>query len=69
MHQVNKSWSEYQVTRKFRAGTLEWNELYLALDGTDAFPTVQDTVTMCTDRPASYVEFNVTHAGNEKLGM
>ena len=54
---------ESQVTSKKRGVNNEdWDGPYLNLNDVDASPHVQDTVTIYTDRPAGYVEFNVTEA-------
>ena len=66
VHQVSKPWNERDVTRKFTGiGTQEWDTPYLGLTDTDASSIVQDTVRIFTDRPAGYVEFDVTQAMNE----
>ena len=62
VHQVYQWWFEHQITRKYQFYSHEWNELYLALDGTDASSIVQDTVMIFTDRPAGYIEYNVKEA-------
>ena len=62
VHQVKKSWSEYQVTSTYRTSGVRWSQPYLGLDGSDAVSHTQDTVTIFTGRPAGYVEFDVTEA-------
>ena len=61
VHQVKKSWSEYQVTSTDRRSGVRWSQPYLGLSS-DAVPYTQDTVTIFTGRPAGYVEFDVTEA-------
>ena len=66
VHQVIKSWSELQVTRKLTGiGTEQWITPGLGLDDTDASSIVQDTVRIFTDQPPSFVRFDVTQAMNE----
>ena len=62
VHQVME-W-EYQVTRKYRIENVRWNKPYLALDGTDAIFIDQTPVTIFTDRPAGYIEFDVEEVMN-----
>ena len=62
VHQVSKSWKELEVTSQFSESGTPWSMPYLALTGEDASPIFQDTVTIFTDRPAGFVEFDVTQA-------
>ena len=62
VHQVKKEWSETQATQKYRLSGIAWSKPYLAIDGTDACPYVQDRVGIFTARPSGYVEFDATVA-------
>ena len=62
VHRVNQDWLENQATSVQRLTSNNWNQPYLALDGTDADQNAQDTVTWFTGQPSGYMEFDVTGA-------
>ena len=62
VHQVKKDWVEDEATSVLRRTGLAWSRQYLALDGSDADERPLDAVTIYTDRPEGYVEFDVTGA-------
>ena len=62
VHQVKKDWVEEEATSVLRRTGVAWSKQYLALDGIDADPRPLDAVTIYTDRPEGYVEFDVTGA-------
>ena len=59
--QVKKEWSETVENIVWQVG-VPWSKHFLALDGTDACPYVQDSVGIFTGWPAGYMEFDVTVA-------
>ena len=62
VHQVKKDWIEGEATSVLRRTGVAWSRQYLALDGSDADERPLDAVTIYTDRPEGYVEFDVTGA-------
>ena len=62
VHQVKKDWIEDEATIVLRRTGVAWKRQNLALDGSDADEIPLDAVTIYTDRPKGYVEFDVTGA-------
>ena len=73
--QLKKSWKETEATSSRRYYGENWSEHYLDLKGNDAGPDVIGTTTVYTNRPAGFVEFDVTNAvrnwanGNSNYGV
>ena len=72
---MKKSWNEAQATSTKRYNGANWSQQYLGLTGNDAGPDVIGTTTVNTNRPAGFVEFDVTNAvrnwrnGNSNYGV
>ena len=62
VHEVRKEWEETQATSTFRKTGLPWSKPYLDLNGGDAKKQVLDGVTIYTNRPSGFVEFDITEA-------
>ena len=62
VRRIKQSWTENQATSVVRHTNIHWCGFYLNLNGCDADPFVQDTVTIYTNRPYGYLEFTVTQA-------
>ena len=62
VHEVRKEWEETQATRTYRKTGVPWSKPYLALNGGDAKKQVLDSVTIYTNRPPGFVEFDITEA-------
>ena len=61
---MKKDWVETEATSVFRCSGVTWSQPYLALNGRDpdAEERPLDAVTIYINRPAGYVEFDVTDA-------
>ena len=72
---MKKSWTETEATTTRRDNQNNWKQEYLDLTGNDAGPDVIGTTTIYTNRPAGFVEFDVTNAvrnwrnGNSNYGV
>lgn len=63
VHQVLKSWKEAEATTTKRLNNAYWKKPWLALDDSDAYShPAGPSVTMYPNRPASFIEFDVTDA-------
>ena len=60
VHEVKKEWEETQATRTYRKTGVRWSKPYLDLNGGDAKKDVLDNVTIYTNRPSGFVEFDIT---------